>query len=63
MKEFIAARGFLKICGIDVVNPKDTFNAIDKNKGGYILFDEFADWAIKQQLDLPDDDNFNCVRP
>jgi len=32
-----------------------TFNEIDTNKGGYILFDEFALWAMKKQLDLEDD--------
>ena len=32
-----------------------TFNEIDTNKGGHILFDEFASWAMKKQLDLEDD--------
>jgi len=32
-----------------------TFNEIDTNKGGQILFDEFAAWAMKKQLDLEDD--------
>ncbi|XP_065897320.1 flagellar calcium-binding protein TB-17-like isoform X1 [Dysidea avara] len=32
-----------------------TFNEIDTNKGGHILFDEFAKWAIKKELDLEDD--------
>jgi len=32
-----------------------TFNEIDTNKGGLILFDEFASWALKKQLDLEDD--------
>lgn len=34
-----------------------TFNEIDKNGGGFILFDEFADWAIQKHLDLEDDDD------
>lgn len=33
------------------------FKAIDKNNGGFILFDEFCDWAIKKNLDLEDDDD------
>ncbi len=35
------------------------FNEIDKNGGGYILFNEFCDWAIKKSLDLDDDDDFD----
>jgi len=35
------------------------FASIDKNGGGYILFDEFADWAIAKSLDLEDDDDFD----
>ena len=29
---------------------EEEFNNIDKNGGGYILFDEFCDWAIKKGL-------------
>ena len=32
-----------------------TFKEIDTNNGGYILFDEFASWALKKELDLEDD--------
>lgn len=39
-------------------DPLKTFNEIDKNKGGFILFDEFVDWAIQKNLDLEDDDDF-----
>lgn len=35
-----------------------TFKEVDKNEGGFILFDEFADWAIQKNLDLEDDDDF-----
>ncbi len=34
------------------------FNQIDTNHGGIILFDEFSAWAIKKNLDLEDDDDF-----
>jgi len=33
------------------------FKEIDKNGGGYILFDEFCDWAIAKNLDLEDDED------
>jgi len=31
------------------------FDAIDKNGGGQILFNEFVDWALEKNLDLEDD--------
>ena len=37
------------------IKPAVEFKAIDKNHGGFILFDEFCDWAIKKNLDLEDD--------
>lgn len=33
------------------------FKKIDKNGGGFILFDEFCTWAISKSLDLEDDDD------
>ena len=33
------------------------FREIDVDGGGKILFDEFAHWAIEQDLDLEDDDD------
>ena len=33
------------------------FDAIDKNGGGQILFDEFVDWATSKNLDIEDDDD------
>jgi hypothetical protein len=38
-------------------DPEECFKEIDKNGGGFILFDEFAEWAIQKNLDLNDDDN------
>merc|ERR1712146_242386 len=38
--------------GLKIDNPEAEFKAIDKNGGGIILFDEFADWALRKQLDL-----------
>lgn len=34
----------------------EEFQKIDKNGGGIILFDEFAEWALRLGLDLEDDD-------
>jgi len=36
-------------------NPAAVFAEIDTDRGGMILFDEFADWAVHQALDLADD--------
>lgn len=38
-------------------NPEATFNKIDADQGGKILFDEFADWAIQCGLCIGDDGN------
>lgn len=43
--------------GIKIQNPDLTFKQIDKDGGGMILFNEFCQWAIKQNLDLDDDDD------
>jgi len=40
------------------IEPEKEFKSIDKNGGGWILFDEFCDWSIKKNLDLEDDDDF-----
>ena len=39
---------------------EDEFSRIDQNGGGIILFNEFCDWAIKKNLDLEDDDDFDA---
>jgi len=39
------------------IDAEASFNEIDTNKGGSILFDEFCKWAIKKNLDLEDDDD------
>ena len=38
-------------------NPEAQFKKVDSDRFGVILFDEFANWAIKQSLDLKDDDD------
>ncbi len=57
-KEFVAAASMVVAWGLPkdkIADPAKTFKEIDVDNGGFILFDEFADWAIKQKLDLEDD--------
>ena len=39
----------------EIEDPEATFDQIDSNDGGKILFDEFCKWAIVKNLDLQDD--------
>lgn len=55
-EEFEAALPKLESWGVKVEDPKADFDKIDTNGGGAILFQEFCDWAIQQQLDLEDSD-------
>eukprot|EP00934_Nitzschia_sp_Nitz4_P004624 Nitzschia sp. Nitz4//scaffold150_size53981//17328//17882//NITZ4_006674-RA/size53981-processed-gene-0.27-mRNA-1//-1//CDS//3329537062//4614//frame0 len=48
--EFAAAVPKLKEKGLALENPRATFAEIDANNGGQLLFDEFADWAVKNLL-------------
>jgi len=53
-KEFEAAKSTLEEWGVDMKDPKKQWKLCDKNNGGKILFDEFSEWAIKNNLDLDD---------
>jgi hypothetical protein len=55
--EFAAAAKLVETWGMTIKDPAEVFAQIDIDGGGMILFDEFADWAIRKQLDLPDDDD------
>lgn len=57
LDEFKSALPKLEKWGVRVNDPDATFKEIDVNGGGMILFDEFAEWAIKKQLDLEEDDD------
>ena len=57
LAEFKMAKPELEKWGIDMSNPEKSFREADKDHGGMILFIEFADWAIKKNLDLDDDDD------
>jgi Ca2+-binding EF-hand superfamily protein len=57
LDEFKAALPKVEAWGFKVGDPEAEFKIIDANQGGQLLFDEFADWAIKKGLDLDDDDD------
>jgi len=57
MEEFQKAVPLLEGWGVTIEDPETSFQEIDGNGGGQILFDEFAEWAITKQLDLDDDDD------
>jgi len=61
--EFSKGLKKLESWGLKHTDAEQEFNAIDTNRGGQILFDEFADWALKKKLDLTDDDDFNEAAP
>lgn len=46
----------MKNWGVNLDNPEATFKQIDKNGAGFILFDEFSEYAIKASLDLATDE-------
>lgn len=45
--------------GISMSNPEAQWKACNSDGGAQVLFIEFCDWAIKQKLDLEDDDDEN----
>ena len=59
LDEFKKGIPLMEKWGVKIDNPEAEFNKIDKNKGGSIMFDEFAEYAIKKNLDLEDDDDFD----
>jgi len=59
-EEFKKALPLLKHWGAkNLPEPEEAFKQVDKNGGGVILFDEFAEWAMTLGLDLSDDDDFD----
>lgn len=51
LQEFKGAIPTLEKWGVKVDNPQAAFNLIDKNHGGFILFDEFCEWAINKNIE------------
>jgi len=56
LEEFKQAVPLLKDWGVTVENPEETFKSMDADGSGKISFQDFAEWAMKQNLDSPDDD-------
>lgn len=55
-EEFGSALDKLKEWGLSIADRDTEFAKIDTNGGGVVLFDEFADWALKRKIDLEGDD-------
>jgi len=55
LNEFTTAVPIVNEWGISVENPEETFNLIDQNGGGQVLFGEFAEWALRAGLDYESD--------
>ena len=60
INEFKKALPTLQKWGIKISNAEQEFKSIDKNNSGSIMFDEFCEYAIKKNLDLEDDDDFDA---
>ena len=61
INEFTKAVPTLAKWGVKITDPKAEFKKIDTNNSGSIMFDEFCEYAIKKNLDLEDDDDFDDV--
>ena len=59
LAEFKKALPTLEKWGVKITDPNAEFKSIDKNNTGNILFDEFCQYAIKKNLDIEDDDDFD----
>ena len=55
--EFLKSKPIFESWGIDMSNPEAQWKKADTDGGGKILFMEFCDWAIKNQVALEDDDD------
>lgn len=63
LEEFKQAAPKIKEWGVAISDEEASFNEIDVNGGGIVLFKEFAEWAIKKNLEVDDDsdDDFDKV--
>mmetsp|Transcript_12184 Transcript_12184/g.23118 ORF Transcript_12184/g.23118 Transcript_12184/m.23118 type:complete len:115 (+) Transcript_12184:1-345(+) len=55
LDEFKKAVPLIEKWGLKMPNPDAVFQEIDKDKGGMILFEEFAQWATDKKLDADGD--------
>ena len=58
LEEFKAAVPMIELWGYKITDPVAEFKKVDTNGGGVIMFDEFLEWALKNKLDIEDDDDF-----
>ena len=59
LEEFKNAEELMKMFGVTIPDLEAEFKMIDTSGNGQIDFDEFCEYAIKKQLDLEDDDDFD----
>ena len=57
-EEFSKAIGSIERWVGKIGDPAAEFKKIDKNGGGFILFDEFLTWALEKNLDVEVDDGY-----
>lgn len=57
LEEFKQGVEKIESWGVKIDDPEAEFAELDSNGGGQILFNEFADFALKKGLDLEDDDD------
>ena len=57
LEEFTKGSNLMEKWGIQIIDPSESFDEVDTNHGGKILFKEFVEWAINKNLDLPFDDD------
>jgi Ca2+-binding EF-hand superfamily protein len=50
LNEFIFSKPTMERFGLKIDNMEEEFKKIDINGGGFILFDEFADYCIKHSF-------------
>ena len=58
--EFMDAKEQIEVWVGPIDDAEATFQEIDINGGGKILFNEFVMWATKRSLDLEDDDDYDA---
>ena len=59
LEEFKSALPTMEKWGVNIRDPEEEFQEIDKNNSGTISFEEFCNYAIQESLDLEEDDGFD----
>ena len=63
MDEFACAIPKMEEWGIDMSDPQAQWAKCDTNGGGFVLYDEFVQWAIQENLDVQEDDDDDEEEP